>query len=166
MISAAPCPLPWSTKRLQYLSISNPTLSLACIDAQQLKTVDVSILKIFFAAADLLTNLSLPSNCLDRCLSSSTCGSKPVQSICSDMVPNISNALTNDAKSIEFLQFKLAYEKTEKSQFLSNSFILLTGSDKYLNQFERLSLQTKGCLEKKEYHCSSTSRNATPNSVQ
>ena len=166
MISAAPCTLPWFTKRLQYLRLLDPTLPLACINSQQLKTVDVSILKPLFAAADLLTNPSLLSNCPDRCLSSSTCGPMPVQSICSDMLPNLSNALTNDDKSIEFLQFKLAHEKLKKSQFLSDSFNLLTGSDEAFNQFERLSLQTKGCLEKKQYHCLSTSRNATPKTVQ
>ena len=111
-----------------------PTLPLACIDAQELKTVDVSILNAPDAPADLSTNLS-------------------IQSICRDMVPNTSNALTNDDISIEYRQFRLAYEKSEKSQFWSNSFKLLTESAEFLNQF--------ALSKKKEYHCLSTPRNAT-----
>ena len=44
MISAPPCTLPGSPERLQYLRHFYPTLPLACIDVQELKTVDVSIL--------------------------------------------------------------------------------------------------------------------------
>ena len=90
MISAPPCTLPWSPERLQYLRHFYPTLPLACIDAQELKTVDVSILNAPDAPADLSTNLS-------------------IQSTCRDMVPNTSNALTNDDISIEYRQFRLAY---------------------------------------------------------
>ena len=74
MISAPPCTLPWSPERLQYLRHFYPILPLACLDAQELKTVDVSILNAPDAPADLSTNLS-------------------IQSTCRDMVPNTSNAL-------------------------------------------------------------------------
>ena len=116
MISAPPCTLPWSPERLQFLRHFYPTLPLACIDAQELKTVDLSILKAPDAPADVSTNLS-------------------IQSTCRDMVPNKSNVLTNDDISIEYRQFRLAYEKSEKSQFWSNSFKLLTESAESLNQF-------------------------------
>ena len=116
MISAPPCTLPWSPERLQYLRHFYPTLPLACIDAQELMTVDVSILNSPDAPADLSTNLS-------------------IQSTCRDMVANTSNALINDDISIEYRQFRLAYEKSEKSQFWSNSFKLLTESAESLNQF-------------------------------
>ena len=116
MKSATPCTPTWSPERLQYLRYFYPTLPLACIDAQELKTVDVSILKPPFAPMDLSTNLSIHSNC-------------------PDMVPNTSNALTNDDKSIEYHQFRLAYEKSEKSQFWSNSLKLLTESAESLKQF-------------------------------
>jgi len=60
------------------------------------------------------------------------------------MIPNmISSSFTNDDKSIEYRQFKLAYEKSETSwmsQFWSNSFRLMTESAEALNQFV-LSLQ-------------------------
>ena len=116
MISAPPCTLPWSPDRLQYLRHFYPTLPLACIDAQELKTVDVSILNAPDAPVDLSTNLS-------------------IQSICRDMVPNTSKALTNDDISIEYRQFRLAFEMSEKSQNWSNSFKLLTESAESLNQF-------------------------------
>ena len=116
MISASPCTLPWSPERLQRLRHFYPTLPLACIDAQELKTVDVSILNAPDAPADLSTNLSN-------------------RSTCRDMVPNTSNALTNDDITIEYRQFRLAYEKSEKSQFWSISYKLLTESAESLNQF-------------------------------
>ena len=116
MISAPPCTLLWSPEGLQYFRRFYPTLPLACIDAQELKTVDVSILNAPDAPADLSTNLS-------------------IQSTWRDMVPNTSNALTNDEISIEYRQFRLAYEKSEKSQFWFNSFKLLTESTESLNQF-------------------------------
>ena len=150
MISAPPCTLPWSPERLQYLRHFYPTLPLACIDAQELTTVDVSILNSPDAPADLSTNLS-------------------IQSTCRDMVANTSNALINDDISIECRQFRLAYEKSEKSQFWSNSFKLLTESAESLNHFAlslRDFLYKQKDVSKKEYHCLSTPRNAASKSFQ
>ena len=65
MLSAPSCTLPWSSERLQYLGPFYPTLPLACIDAQELKTVDVSILNAPDAPADLSTNLSIQSTYRD-----------------------------------------------------------------------------------------------------
>ena len=117
MISAPACTLPWTPERLEYLRHFYPTLPLDCIDAKNLETVDVSILKPPFKQADFSTDISVQSNC-------------------SDMVLNKLNALTNDDKLIEYRQFKLAYEKTsEKSQFWSIFFKLMSDSVESLDQF-------------------------------
>ena len=101
--------------------------AFAYIDSQELTTVDVPIVKAPFTKQ--------------------ICRQTLIQSNCPDLVPNKSNVLTNDDKSIDYRQFRLAYYKSEKSQFWSNSFKLLTESAESLNQFA-LSLRDYLYLQK------------------